>query len=367
MMQSIMKDPEQAEEILQFYHQLNQANTQVHQALDRMPVEFQQLLDKRVQEYALYVQGGQQVEETVLTPMQRFKMFIVRMYPYLVCCILFSMQVLLVIEAFFQELKRKDPASYKELKKQLSLYNIPERDRPHVVSVQDQNLLELLDVLIDAFSLENIAVYQSSQPYSDSGPALAGFFPSAESIIILFPNFFEQSAQAQLFTLLHEIRHLMQYNEGLRFVVPQDLFDLAVSLGVKKHTNSLSELLLLSRFYSGPMREFDADTFATLQLKSTGIPHRLDSRLISHRFDPSSGYLSGELVTQLVGPAKQKSVVEKVSQRFSDYVAMLRGENVYVRLLPDHIKQQAKENRAKKQVLQQLSQVPAGNLFHQEW
>ena len=363
IMQSIMNDPEQAEEILQFYNQLNQANAQVHKALGKMPAEFQQLLDKRVQQYALHVEQAVQAEVKVLTPMQRIKMFMIRTYPYLVASLIVGLQIVMLISLYFRV----------QAYRKIDYFN-----KTFVFSDIGPELQELFHTLLDAFSMDPIPISKVENiETSSAADARVILTNEVEMMVLLYPEFFNFPVEKQIFTLIHELRHIQQYSmmfasklgsEPLAFEIPKDIVDLAASLGVSRYNTE--KTILFGIYYSRALKEFDADLFAVNQLKND--PNLL-SKTIQYRdakgfsFDSDSGYLSGELIAKFAGSKQEHTLLGKMSQNFSEFVGKLKGENAYVRLLPDHIKQQAKQNRAKKPELQRFPKRPTENLFDHEW
>lgn len=209
-----------------------------------------------------------------------------------------------------------------------------------VTNPEEKQLLEIFNLLVDALNLEPIALRK--------GPGLLGnlgsYLPFFQFVEIT-PVFFGLSLEAQILTLLHELRH---YQQDTLIVIPADVVEYAKSCGVQPYSSDIAVFFMTGFFWSRAMLEVDADLFSAQQMKE----HRWISSAVNSTkdpwFNPQSGYLTNEMMLKDATHPNRSSFIIFFEKQWSNFLSKQYGENIYLQYVPQHLKQAAAKNRATK-------------------
>ncbi|HSW75413.1 MAG TPA: hypothetical protein VLG50_00050 [Candidatus Saccharimonadales bacterium] len=318
-----MLHPEESEEIMNFYQEMKNAQSLIEQRLQLLPAHAQQFFKQQVQKYMasdlLYDQSFNK---------HWAKEKISRLNSYVVTAIALGFSILTYLVYFFLEYD-------------ISLvFDVWRYGRLDVTNPQEKQLLEIFNLLVDALNLEPIALRK--------GPGILGTFgsylPFFQFVEVGF-DFFELSLEAQILTLLHELRH---YQQDTLIVIPADVVEYAKSCGVQPYSFDIAVFFMTGFFWSRAMLEVDADLFSAQQMKE----HKWVSSAVNSTrypwFNPESGYLANEMMLQDAKHPNRSPFLINIEKKWSNFLSKQYGENIYLRYVPQHLKEAAAKNRATK-------------------
>lgn len=191
--------------------------------------------------------------------------------------------------------------------------------------IDDPEILEVIQLLQDAFGLQNISFYKISENKED--PTNIAHYRDSTKSIYLQPKFFKYSKNDQVNILFHEIRHAIQFQRKAE--LSSDMIEYAkvcnLDLGWAPY-----RIFKLASYWSSPLREFDAEYFAYKNIPVKG------NRFFS-KFDPNQGYFALPQINHVI-----KS--EKINELWVQFINDPNVKRSCLAYIPHELKQLATEN-----------------------
>lgn len=334
--------PQEAEEMMNFYSEIKEANHLIKERLKFLPSHAQEFFQQQLQKYLNSPLNYNQTYDK-----NNIKEKICHLYPYPDTALALSFWILIFIISFYSA---EYISAYVEYYKKSQPLNL---DNP-----QEQELLEIFNLLLDALNLPKTDLRKTS-----SSLGVADFMPRI-NCIRLSPSFFYFSLDTQIFILLHELRHYQQFTQ---ITVPKDVIDYAKECQVEPF--DFFNFFRFGFFTSRAMNEFDSDLFAARQMKDypwiNSIATEMRSVIFPEDFDilfdPETGYLSSRMISKegLYGDKLTLFVyIEKfinyITKKWHKFINSLPSENMYLEYIPQHLKEAAKKNKLAKEEAQQI-------------
>lgn len=315
----IMDHPEESKEILDFYADMQNAQSLIEARLKLLPSHAQRFFQGQVEKYglALSQDKNQQVRDKSWV-----KKRILRLFFYVIPVLTIAYSVSCLFEIWEKALR---PFFFGAL---------------NVNNPEEKKMLDLFKLLSVAATGTNIE-FRISRDVLDT--PICAYYDMFFNFICLTPKFFELLPEARVFVLLHEIRHFMQFNN---IEIPLDVIEYAKSCGVQSSSNNLFSIITFFQtgfFWSRAIVEFDADLFAAQQMKGSRFIKGASTSSKS-LFSPGTGYLSSDMILNDALYAQRSQTLIELEKSWNGFLSSLIGGNVYIQYVPEHLKQQAAEH-----------------------
>ncbi|MBI2352992.1 hypothetical protein HYV11_01975 [Candidatus Dependentiae bacterium] len=310
----ILQHPENALDIMDFYQEIKNEQILIKERLKKLPPLTQTFFEKQLQKYK-NIQFSYDAKEK-----NYIKTKICKAFPYVIAATAVTVSILGVILYFIIAMDLQA--------------SCPEIDQSNE---ENKDILEIFHLLIDALNLDPIPLRRIDSSLM-SFYALYMPLPLFKSII--FSNrFFSFPLETQILVLLHELKHYLQANS---IVIDKETIEYAKSLQVQPYSFDIINFLTTGFFWSNAMLEFDADLFATKQMKE----HKAFQSAVkalrhpTETFDPTTGYLSRELMLK-----QADNQLPNLQEQWTDFIKELPNENIYLEYVPAHLIKAAQKNR----------------------
>ena len=255
-----------------------------------------------------------------------------RLYPYVVVAVMTS-YFILVLLCYFYDKYHID-----------TVFKVWKHGGLDINNQQERQLLEIFNLLIDALNVEPVALRKGPGILGSIGSYLP-FFQFVEST----HRFFAMSIEAQILTLLHELRH---YQQDTSIIIPADIVAYAKSCRVKPYDFDIAVFFMTGFFWSRAILEFDAELSAAHYMKehpwlSTAVKFRSGS------FNSNTGYLSQNMMLKDAPKFEDPSGIQledwiDLEHKWNEFLCAQSGENIYLQAVPKHLLDAAAKNRAAK-------------------
>jgi|GEM_PF-1189992 len=369
ILQYCQQHPEETEDIMAFYTNMKNADSMIKEKLAQQPEHFQRFFNQQLQQYMQEpyhysrTSGSTWLKEKIL---RIFNRPLVELEIAIGVCwsaIIATITIIILLE--------RDPLNNQEyLKEQLDDFLL----KNNLFDIENQDLLDTINLLKEALDILNIPFKQSktNKIANHELHATAYYENTGFNIIVLNPDFFTFSSAAQIYILLHEMRHGLQFNKKVE--LSPEILEYAKSCKLNLGLNH-PVLSKLANTWPRALLEFDADNFAYEHLKNSPNLQKIANERGFRQFDPNKGYFSIEMALKKApNNAKiKKSFMDELTNFINEiieYSASPRHaqkstknntENPYLQHIPEHLKQAAAKNKAAR--LQLLAQKQNPTLF----
>jgi len=348
ILQYCYEHPQDTEDIMNFYTNMENADSMIKEKLAQQPEHFQRFFNQQLQLYInprLQYYMQEQYQYTKADGSMWIKERILRYfdYPFIALKTCINIVQLMILILFCKQ----------ELRKL--------QGKNAGADIDNQNLSEAIELLQDALDIPNVPV-KKQRPDSFLYPELSAvaFYDPSFNIIILNPLFFNYSIASQVRIILHEMRHGLQWNRKAE-LSPEILeyaksCNLNLGWGFEKLCQQAFfwSTAIPGRFWSSPLKEFDADNFAYEHMKNSPIFKDIAQERDWHTFNPNKGYFSTEMALKKAPKMQPNSITTPEETLNGLY-------NPYLQHIPEHLAQAAAKNRTARAKL--LAQQQNETLF----
>lgn len=332
----MISHPEDAAEIIDFYMETRKVHGLIEKRLKLLPEQAQRFFKSQVQKY----RGSNFFKGMNLTELENIKRNVLELKDALVPAVLIMVGVVIIICILIDSEKRNRD-------------KIEANTLSYTYEVQDEALLEVFNLILDALDLDPIPLMHFRPKDIKRGNAIAHYsFYTIAGVVALDQTFFRESIPVQVKILLHELRHHLQMAKNINeyVVIPADVVKYAKECGVQPY--GFYGFIRTGFFWTSAMIEFDADNFAQQQMKDTGFMQDI-KKVWPGKFNPDTGYFQGDMWLKdvpIVRDIEDKNLtlgdIALAWNKFWNKVPL--GENLYLKYVPEHLKQAAAKNRAAK-------------------
>ena len=205
--------------------------------------------------------------------------------------------------------------------------------------------MEVIELLKEALGIDDVPVQFNTQiasgPYVLGWSKASAFYTSGLDMVLLNPGFFTRSFPGQIGVLLYEFRHVLQFRREVE--LPADFIAYAQQCNVDIGS-SWYRFFRQAMFWTSPLLEFDADNFAFDQMKDSEDIVSLAGET-SRTFDKNKGYFSRDMVLKDKKHASINGALLEINRFSLFFLDSWNGKNIYMRYVPEHLKQAAAYNR----------------------
>lgn len=326
----MMLHSQDAAEIIDFYVQTRDAQRLIQERLKLLPEHAQRFFKSQVKKH----RGSNFFKGMNLTGLENIKQKILELNNNIFSALIIMLDIVVFTIVFIDNERLKQE-------------RIEENTLSYQKEVKDKFLLEVFSLILDALNLEPIPLVYL-RPEDQFAASFAVYdMDTVIGLVALFPSFFDASMPVQVKILLHELRHHLQLAPDVNehIVIPADVVQYAKECAVQPY--GLDLFMQTGFFWTRAMIEFDADNFAQQQMKDSSFIKEIAS-FWQIPFEPNKGYLRGDMWFKDAPHAHRNDFLIWLENNWNAFVSTFTGENLYLKYIPEHLKQAAAKNRAAK-------------------